>query len=88
MTNKLKESTPPPVLSRATQGGEVRARWAWTAPEVWTERMLTALEDGVKGGRWFSLIVTHPRPRVHSGQEDRYAREAEVCIEITKFKPG
>lgn len=63
MTNKLKESTPPPVLSRATQGGEVRARWAWTAPEVWTERMLTALEDGVKGGRWFSLIdkVTAPK---------------------------
>ena len=25
-------------------------------PEVWTERMLTALEQGVKGGKWFSLI--------------------------------
>ena len=23
---------------------------------VWTERMLTALEEGVKGGKWFSLI--------------------------------
>jgi RNA-directed DNA polymerase len=40
----------------ATQGGEVRARWAWTEPVVWTERMLTALEQGVKGGKWFSLI--------------------------------
>jgi RNA-directed DNA polymerase len=38
------------------QAGEVRARWAWTEPEVWTERMLTALEEGVKGGQWFSLI--------------------------------
>jgi RNA-directed DNA polymerase len=28
----------------------------WTEPAVWTERMLTALEEGVKGGVWFSLI--------------------------------
>ena len=34
----------------------MRARWAWTEPAVWTERMLTALEQGVKGGVWFSLI--------------------------------
>jgi RNA-directed DNA polymerase len=29
---------------------------AWAEPAVWTERMLTALEQGVKGGVWFSLI--------------------------------
>ncbi len=40
----------------ATQARELRARWAWTEPSVWTERMLTALEQGVKGGKWFSLI--------------------------------
>lgn len=34
----------------------MRVRWAWTEPSVWTERMLTALETGVKGGRWFSLM--------------------------------
>lgn len=28
----------------------------WAAPEVWTERMLAALEQGVKGGRWYSLM--------------------------------
>jgi RNA-directed DNA polymerase len=49
------EATPTPVL-RAKQVGEVQARWAWTEPAVWTERMLTALEEGVKGGIWFSLI--------------------------------
>ena len=49
------EATPARV-PRATQAGEVRARWAWTEPSVWTERMLTALEEGVKGGVWFSLI--------------------------------
>lgn len=38
------------------QAGEVRARWVWAEPTVWTARMLTALEEGVKGGVWFSLI--------------------------------
>ena len=35
---------------------EVSARWAWTEPEVWTERMVDGLERGVKGGKWHSLI--------------------------------
>jgi len=45
----------PPAVS-AKQAGEVRARWAWTEPTVWNDRMLTTLETGVKGGKWFSLI--------------------------------
>jgi RNA-directed DNA polymerase len=40
----------------AKQVAETRARWAWVEPCVWTNRMLTALEQGVKGGRWFALI--------------------------------
>jgi RNA-directed DNA polymerase len=50
-------------VSEATQqAGEaqppagIRARWNWVEPAVWTERMLTALEQGVKGGKWFRLI--------------------------------
>ncbi len=35
---------------------EVSDRWAWTEPDVWTERMVDALERGVKGGKWHSLI--------------------------------
>ena len=42
--------------SRSKQAGEVRARWAWAEPCVWTNRMLTTLETGVRGGKWFSLI--------------------------------
>ena len=30
--------------------GEVRTRWAWTEPSVWTRRMLTALDNGVRAG--------------------------------------
>jgi RNA-directed DNA polymerase len=35
---------------------EIRARWAWVEPSVWSERMLAALERGVRGGKWFSLM--------------------------------
>lgn len=50
------ENDPARVPQAAKQAGEVRARWAWAEPSVWTDRMLTALEEGVKGGIWFSLI--------------------------------
>ena len=50
------EEKPAAVPAMATQAGEEYARWAWTEAAVWTERMLTALEQGVKGGKWFSLI--------------------------------
>jgi len=55
------ETNPMAVPATAKQVGEVRARWAWAEPSVWTDRMLTALEQGVKGGVWFSLI-----DKVHS----------------------
>ena len=45
-----------PVPSGATQAREVPARWRWTEPVVWTTRMVTALDQGVKGGMWFSLV--------------------------------
>jgi RNA-directed DNA polymerase len=54
--NGTTENRPAAVPKAATQAGEVRARWAWAEPSVWTDRMLTALEQGVKGGIWFSLI--------------------------------
>src|SRR5436190_9016400 len=41
---------------RTRPDGQVRARWAWTEPTVWTDRMLTALEQGVQGGKWFRLM--------------------------------
>ena len=44
------------AIERTTQAGSIRDRWPWVEPSVWTERMLTALENGVKGGKWFSVI--------------------------------
>jgi RNA-directed DNA polymerase len=50
------EERPSAVPATAQQDGDALARWGWTEPAVWTERMLTALEEGVKGGKWFRLI--------------------------------
>jgi RNA-directed DNA polymerase len=56
MRNSRTETEPAGVPVGATQAGEIQGRWPWVEPSVWTERMLTALEEGVKGGKWYSLI--------------------------------
>lgn len=63
MTSR-QQGTAPAAVPEAKQAGEVRARWARAEPCVWTERMLTALEQGVKGGKWFSLIDKVSAPRM------------------------
>jgi len=40
----------------AQQAEEIRSRWRWVEPCAWTVRMLTALEQGVKGAKWFRLF--------------------------------
>jgi len=51
------ESQASAVPARATQGAEIQGRnWSWVEASVWSERMLAALGNGVKGGKWFSLI--------------------------------
>src|SRR5208337_1049043 len=58
---KSTEEQPEAVPARATRAGEILLRWGWVESRVWTPRMLTALEQGVKGGKWFSLIdKVHP----------------------------
>ena len=56
MKDSTPEQTPSTVPATAPQDGEIRARWAWVEPVVWTERMLATLETGIEGGQWFRLI--------------------------------
>lgn len=56
MRDSRTETEPAGVPLGATQAGEIQGRWSWVEPSVWTERMLTALEEGVQGGKWYSLI--------------------------------
>jgi RNA-directed DNA polymerase len=45
----------PAVPVRAKQGAEAR-NWSWVEASIWTDRMVSALDNGVKGGRWYSLM--------------------------------
>jgi RNA-directed DNA polymerase len=53
---KPTEIKPVAVSEKAIRTGEPLKLMLWVEPTVWTERMLTALIEGVKGGKWFSLI--------------------------------
>ena len=56
MTDGVRQPPEAVPASGAKPAGEIRARGAWVEAEVWTERMLTALEPGVIGGKWHSLM--------------------------------
>jgi RNA-directed DNA polymerase len=47
----------------AAHDAEARPRLAGAEAGVWTERMLSALVNGVKGGKWFSLMDKVWAPR-------------------------
>jgi RNA-directed DNA polymerase len=45
--------------AQAKQGAETppaSRSWSWVEAGVWTERMLSALANGVTGGKWYALI--------------------------------
>jgi RNA-directed DNA polymerase len=44
------------VLATTKQETDAYDPWSWVEASVWTNPMLTALENGVKGGKWFSLM--------------------------------
>ena len=55
--SKHSESEASSVPKEAKQDAQARGQdWSWVEACVWNERMLAALGNGVKGGKWFSLI--------------------------------
>jgi len=55
-SERLGEETPPGVPREDKQGGEEPWQSYGSERLVWSEKMLAALEKGVKGNKWFSLI--------------------------------
>ena len=45
-----------PQAAAPSKVPHLRTRYAHCEPEVWTHRMLAALDTGVKGGKWHNLI--------------------------------
>jgi len=43
------------VPEKAKQTESAPSQWAWVDRAIWTERMLAALGNGVKGSKWFSF---------------------------------
>jgi RNA-directed DNA polymerase len=54
MTRPIEDE--PAIVPLAQQAGEIPSRWRWVEPSAWTVRMLTTLERGVEGGKWFRLF--------------------------------
>jgi RNA-directed DNA polymerase len=54
MSKQVTEALTDKSVKRQTSN--LRQRWEWAEASIWTDAMLTALETGVKGGKWFSLI--------------------------------
>jgi RNA-directed DNA polymerase len=50
------------VPEKAKQTESAPSQWAWVDRTIWTQRMLAALGNGVKGHKWFSLIDKVYRP--------------------------
>ena len=60
------EQDNPDSAAKATQGGDAAGgqprTWWWAEASIWTDRMMSALGNGVKGGKWFSLVDKAIRP--------------------------
>jgi len=71
----MTQGTVPTVPASAKQGTEARNRdWGWVEASVWTEAMVSALGNGVQGGKWFSLIDKVIRPATLEQAWRRVAR--------------
>jgi RNA-directed DNA polymerase len=68
----------PDSAVKATQGrdatGEESHGLWWAEASIWTDRMVSALGNGVKGGKWFSLIDKVVRPSTLDIAWQRVAR--------------
>lgn len=89
----MKETTKdeqPQSVRELERGGEIRARWSWVEPSVWTERMLEALERGVNGGKWHSLFdKVYREESLRAGWAEVEARKGTGGIDrmsITMFQ--
>jgi RNA-directed DNA polymerase len=60
---RKRDYEPVTVPFSATPTGEAPSIWDWANPGVWTDRMLTTLEQGVRGGKWHTLIDKVLMPR-------------------------
>ena len=75
------------VPETAKQEREIPSRRDWIEPLVWTDKMLAALERGVKGGKWFSLIdKVWSIPNLESAWKKVAANQGSAGIDNVSIK--
>jgi len=68
------------VPETAKQETEAPSReWWWVEASIWTARMVLALVNGVKGGKWFSLKDKLVRPTTLEAAWRKVARNKGAC---------
>jgi RNA-directed DNA polymerase len=71
----MEQRTASAVPETAKQETEAHGReWWWAEASIWTDRMVSALVNGVKGDKWFSLIDKLVRPTVLEAAWRKVAR--------------
>ncbi len=79
MLETTKQDTDTPAQNRA-----------WVEATVWTERMLAALDNGVQGGKWYSLMDKVYRPEVLAAAWRRVLRNKGAAgvdrISVNRFE--
>jgi len=71
----MEQGTASAVPETATQETETLGReWRWVEASIWTARMVSALVNGVKGNKWFSLIDKLVRPTTLEAAWHKVAR--------------
>lgn len=93
MVDSTNESKPRTVdQSELKRGGEISSRWGWVERTVWNDRMLEALETGVRGGKWHSLIdKVHRLRNLYSAWEKVRANKGSGGVDgmtVTQFTKG
>jgi len=87
---KTSEDPPVTVLARAKHPGETLTSLILRSePTIWTKRMLTALLEGVKGGKWYSLMdKIHPERTLNAAFTQVAANQGAAGVDhvtITMF---
>ena len=83
MPDTAKGRAPVAVPEEAIRAGEATApakARSYAEPAVWTERMLATLAEGVRGGKWYSLM-----DKVHA---DRSLRAAFARVQANQGSSG
>lgn len=85
----MSESSQVLEATKQTTDTDTRQR-AWVEASVWNERMLAALENGVQGSKWYSLMDKVYRPAVLQAAWQRVRRNKGAAgidrINIKRFE--